>query len=253
MNSSAEEPFLAQETEPRRRHSRWPRISTIILSTTTLVFGILSIFLLNQLQACSVQTFKDGYSTDWVPAKASIELQKVTYTSAFRYNATSQGYYREFDPAAPKYIGEPSEEIDAAWMELLGGQYLELSEEEAMQLDDPVSIKGTYYGEVEVMHSLHCLNAIRKAMSPEYYSKHGMYHLPKDLEKIHVEHCFEQLRQNLQCAGDLTPLLLRPYGVEPNVNLIGTPQTHTCRNWEVFRAWWTERGLKHGSFNKRGI
>jgi hypothetical protein len=65
INSSAEEPFLAQETEPRRRNSGWPRISTIILSTTTLVFGLLSIFLLIQLQACSVQTFKDGYSTDW--------------------------------------------------------------------------------------------------------------------------------------------------------------------------------------------
>jgi hypothetical protein len=45
-----------------------------------------------------------------------------------------------------------------------------------------------------------------------------------------AEHCIEQLRQTIQCAGDLTPVLLRPYGEKPNVNYIGPPQTHTCRN-----------------------
>ena len=91
-------------------------------------------------------------------------MQKVTYTSAFRYNATSKTYYREFDSSQPQYVGTPTPEIDKAWEELLAGtssrlftveteltgdagQYLVLSEEEALQLDNPVPIKGSYLAE----------------------------------------------------------------------------------------------------------
>jgi hypothetical protein len=60
------------------------------------------------------------------PAKASIEIQKVTYTSAFRYNATSKTYYREFDPGDQQYVGTPAPQIDKAWEELLAGTPLRL-------------------------------------------------------------------------------------------------------------------------------
>jgi len=48
-------------------------------------------------------------------------MTKVTYTSAFRYNATSKDYYREFDAAIPQYVGAPTPEIDKAWGDLLAG------------------------------------------------------------------------------------------------------------------------------------
>jgi hypothetical protein len=48
-------------------------------------------------------------------------MQKVTYTSAFRYNATLKTYYREFDASEPQYVGAPPPEIDKAWEELLAG------------------------------------------------------------------------------------------------------------------------------------
>jgi hypothetical protein len=80
------------------------------------------------------------------PPKAAINIQKVTYTSAFRYNATDDTNYREFDSNTPQYVGTSSSDIDRAWMDLLAGQYLVLSEE-AMLLDDPVAIKGIYLGE----------------------------------------------------------------------------------------------------------
>lgn len=51
----------------------------------------------------------------------SIESELVMYTNAFRYNETNKRYYREFDPAAPQYVGEPSPEIDKAWDDLLYG------------------------------------------------------------------------------------------------------------------------------------
>jgi len=61
-----------------------------------------------------------------------------------------------------------------------------------------------------------------------------------------IEHCVDQIRQSIQCHGDLTPLLLRGYGEGDNSLLIGSPQTHTCRNWDSLRSWYTERGKKHG-------
>ncbi|XMA20041.1 hypothetical protein WAI453_012832 [Rhynchosporium graminicola] len=242
-----------EESDRKAPRSTWPRASTLVLSMTTLTFGLWALYLtIRPVGLCPGQTFQEGYSTEWEPAKAAIQLQKLTYNSAFRYNETSKGYYREFDPALPQYIGSPNREIDKAWGELLSGQYLVISEEEAQKLDDPVAIQGYYLAEVEVMHSLHCLNAIRKAMDKDYYSEHDEHRLPADLQRIHVEHCFEQLRQNIQCATDLTPVLLRPFGEEPHVNLIGTPQAHTCRNWDVFRKWYTDRGLKLGKVNGGG-
>lgn len=62
-----------------------------------------------------------------------------------------------------------------------------------------------------------------------------------------LDHCIEQLRQSIQCAGDLTPVPLLPYGEEPNITLIGNPQLHTCRSWDSFRTWWTDRGRTNGS------
>ncbi|KUJ19169.1 uncharacterized protein LY89DRAFT_564048, partial [Mollisia scopiformis] len=91
------------------------------------------------------------------------------------------------------------------------------------------------------MHSLHCLNSIRKAMNHEYYIEHDKHKLAPGLQQIHVDHCLEQLRQSIQCAGDLSPVPLRPYGEAPHVNLVGTTQVYTCRNWNAFRQFYTER------------
>ena len=90
-------------------------------------------------------------------------------------------------------------------------------------------------------------NAIRKDIHRDYYKEHDTHLLPDAIRTVHVEHCMEQLRQNIQCAGDLTPVLLRPFGVAPHINLIGTPQVHTCRSWDTIRQWWTERGNATGS------
>ena len=97
------------------------------------------------------------------------------------------------------------------------------------------------------MHSLHCLNAIRKALDPEYYKVHDMHQLPEELQNMHVVHCIEQLRQTLQCAGDLTPVPLRPYGHGAHIDLIGTPMAHTCRDWNAFRQWYTDKGTELGT------
>ena len=53
-----------QEKGPRK--SRWPRTSTLILSITTLVFGLHSLYLtLQGGKICSNHSFQEGYETDW--------------------------------------------------------------------------------------------------------------------------------------------------------------------------------------------
>ncbi|KAH6662863.1 hypothetical protein B0J14DRAFT_662461 [Halenospora varia] len=81
------------------------------------------------------------------PAKAAIRMKQVVYTSAFRYNESSDGYYRDTDPTEPQYVGKPSKEIDDNWHKLLHDQYLFLSKEEAMKLDNPIAIGGNYLAE----------------------------------------------------------------------------------------------------------
>jgi hypothetical protein len=68
-----EETNLLSNTSPgfeddkvRQPVSKTPNISTIILSITTLVFGLQALYLsLQPAPACLAQIFKDGYSTEW--------------------------------------------------------------------------------------------------------------------------------------------------------------------------------------------
>jgi len=118
----------------RPRKTRWPNPSTIVLSITTAIFGFYSIYLSLQANCACLDKgaveFSAGYSTEWGtksplvhcpeanfnvdPARSSIELSRVKFKGAFRYNETSKTYYREHDLATPQYIGPPSPEIDHA-------------------------------------------------------------------------------------------------------------------------------------------
>jgi hypothetical protein len=49
--------------------SRWPSISTLVLSITTIIFGLHSIYLSLQAKCTCLEkehlAFDDGYSTEW--------------------------------------------------------------------------------------------------------------------------------------------------------------------------------------------
>ncbi|KAL4995600.1 hypothetical protein BDV10DRAFT_187925 [Aspergillus recurvatus] len=177
----------------RRPYSWRPSIATCLLAFTTVLLGAQCLYLqmrshpapnasisrcgLIQRPHAHTHLMPDTLQNGVKPAVESIKLEKTTFTSPLRYNTTSNELYRDFDPSLPQYIGVPSPELDAAWESLLRGQFLLLSDEEAAGLNDPVSIEGRWVGEVEVMHSLHCLNALRKALSPEYYGPAQSAHL----------------------------------------------------------------------------
>jgi hypothetical protein len=65
-NDSAEFDDLEDRNSQK---SRWPNISTIVLSITTVIFGLHSIYLSLQANCTCLEkehlAFDDGYSTEW--------------------------------------------------------------------------------------------------------------------------------------------------------------------------------------------
>ena len=131
-----------------------------------------------------------------------------------------------------------------------------------------------FYGGPDVLHSLHCLNAIRKhlfssliglfqqdikkviaystmsQLGLDYYA--GSMTLPPEYRRIHIDHCVDHLRQALLCHGDLTPVTMKPVVANsslpyPDTFYLGqTEREHTCRSAEALRNWVTARGKRTG-------
>ena len=88
---------------------------------------------------------------------------------------------------------------------------------------------------LDMFHTLHCLNRLRKAFHPDYY--------PEDdhpNHRMHRDHCFEQIRQYIQCSGDMTPVPT-VYNEIRGSNYVDSDVKHTCRNFESMREWVGER------------
>lgn len=103
-----------------------------------------------------------------------------------------------------------------------------------------------------MFHSLHCLNSLRMYIDKSYYETHhnGHYHNlsalvnQDDFERIHIDHCMDQIRQTIQCHGDLSPVLVYAWkGFELG---IGRGTKHTCRKWEPIRKWMDDRNEEYG-------
>ncbi|CAG8975630.1 hypothetical protein HYALB_00008389 [Hymenoscyphus albidus] len=236
-----------EEKPVTTRYKNWlPIWVTVVLLILVASFASYSLHLSIKLNHALEE--QRGYSTDWELVRGTAKLVQKKYTATFRTNDTADTVYIEYGPNDPKYVGEPSPEIDEAWHNLLKGQYLIISEEEAMKLNRHDLVEGLYLAEPEVMHSLHCLNAIRKSLyyGPNY-THHNPDELPKNYHKTHIDHCIEQIRQNIQCALDLTPIPIFVAGREGHRIYVGEPQVHTCRDWDSFREWYTVRGEKFGN------
>lgn len=96
-----------------------------------------------------------------------------------------------------------------------------------------------YFGFVEVLHQLHCLNLVRKALyyNFEHYSAEGKHPFgaPPDILKLHVAHCLETVRQQLVCAADFN--LLGYVHVQDAHPMPDFATQHVCRNFEDIRQW----------------
>jgi len=98
--------------------------------------------------------------------------------------------------------------------------------------------QGGYLATLDVFHTLHCVNKIRKA----YYSDY--YHDPNPLadQQEHFDHCIDLLRQVIMCHGDIS---LHTYEWIDDYRWPWPSMRteHQCRNWDKLMAWSEEHYL----------
>lgn len=94
-----------------------------------------------------------------------------------------------------------------------------------------------YMVQLDVFHQLHCLNLMRKLVYPSVFNldlTSGSEEAEENLD--HLEHCYDSLRQALQCNADLSTIY---YEWVPERNrLVGNlATTHTCKNYDSILQW----------------
>ncbi|KAH9222238.1 hypothetical protein DL95DRAFT_402213 [Leptodontidium sp. 2 PMI_412] len=188
----------------------------------------------------------------------------LIYTTAFIYQPAKIVIREGFDAPtdAPieyetvKYFGEPdgsiyfgpsNNETDAAWESLLtnGPGLVWISEDAASKLSEPTErvrdynreinpdVPG-YMGNIEVFHQLHCLNRIRKLFYNR--TREDVHDEIPEMREPHTTHCFEYLRQVIQCHGDVGIMSLGWDATGEAYTAIFETERQ-CRNFELIREW----------------
>ncbi|KAF7621441.1 hypothetical protein AFLA_011742 [Aspergillus flavus NRRL3357] len=193
------------------------------------------------------QTGIPQHAVDAVRILALYQLSTIdTVTHGIQLTSDVHHDRREVD-STTSICGSASPEIDAAWAELLRGEFPAITDQEATPYKPYIQKfpdTGNYHFELDVFHSLHCLNYIRMYLDKDYYSAHlehhdsflrNSSHMPDNWGQVHLHHCLEQVVQSVICHADLSPVPM--YGWKGVPVFLGVGQTHTCRRWESIREW----------------
>ncbi|EGX90436.1 hypothetical protein CCM_06856 [Cordyceps militaris CM01] len=167
----------------------------------------------------------------YTPAQSVVEYHNILFTGGLKGDTS-------------KYLGStPS--VDEAWDNLYNKTLIsQILPEAAAHLVNATTrfSNDTDYHivELDVFHQLHCLNMMRKLVYPNAY--------PMDLTSgsdeaqdniFHMEHCYEQLRQSLQCTSDLSTITWQ--WSRKQQRFIGNVHTmHTCKNFDKIHEWAVE-------------
>ncbi|KAG9195013.1 hypothetical protein G6011_00133 [Alternaria panax] len=167
----------------------------------------------------------------WSPANDAVEYHQLHFQAALA-NKT-------------EYMGFPDDEIDQRWSALYDFGISVISKDEADILPHPtIPIPGTthYLVELDVWHSLHCLNDLRKLLYPERFQMLERLNKTGTIDRNsfafrHWDHCVDALRQSLMCQADIAPVSFHvniPFnrGIFPRL-----ATTHTCRNFTKVQQW----------------
>ncbi|KAI0098118.1 hypothetical protein F4776DRAFT_532110 [Hypoxylon sp. NC0597] len=222
---------------PRRRFGA----IAIISSTCALLLTAVGAFLFGRAWQPRIDEkcmrHSSTYST--VMEEVSNELHDVKFNGTLGKNSDFSGHW-----------GDPDEAMDRNWNKWGFVKYAGFSRDEfaAMGMDLEGSAKfteeygGGYIGFLEISHQMHCLNVIRQAYHWEYYEKPENRKWAAWLEdrpitiKVHINHCFEMLRQLIMCNADLGVIphhwvkdIQDPYA---NFNTV-----HKCRDLDSVAEW----------------
>ncbi|KAH0541676.1 hypothetical protein FGG08_003839 [Glutinoglossum americanum] len=236
INDVDKDPESHHHYQPTQKHP-WPWVFA------TLILSFLSLSLILKLlggKTCPARSYETGFSSDLEAIYPAVGLQKVHFTGGLSLTE-NKTLFRETVPGRVQYAGAPNAEIDEAWTDLLRGLEVVLEGDEAKTvagktMEEPEG--GKWRLSLDMYHSLHCVNEVRKALDISYY--HPPSHPPPYFYRTHVDHCIDYLRQVVQCNADLTPLTYyRDEDTGATVPIFGAE--HTCRDFGRLDEWALKR------------
>ncbi|KXJ93583.1 hypothetical protein Micbo1qcDRAFT_203648 [Microdochium bolleyi] len=229
-----------QAEEDRRISVRRPSL----VSRTAVIFNILFL-------ALNVFTFLKLHSI--IPQARNQKLREQSFyspifdrldipTTARTINASLA------DEDDSIWRKEPSPEVDAAWdrVSQLGYHTISTADVVALGKDPALTVRAppswdrgpdAHIVQIDMTHQIHCLNAVRKAMYPEYYPPTRK--LMRDAG--HPQHCVHVLLQNLLCDASVNVMTYNWMETQRNPFPDMSIQRQ-CRDYEAVLDW-HERNL----------
>ncbi|KAH8104501.1 hypothetical protein BXZ70DRAFT_590700 [Cristinia sonorae] len=200
----------------------------------SLLIGMLLMKPMHQLEAaassseCPINHYPQ---TLYSPAQDAIENVHKVFSMGFGKTKTI-------------YQGDPSPEVDQAWLDLYNSFGLsKIPKSQARLLPNKtLAIPGdedNYAVGLSVFHQLHCLNLLRQGLRADHYADpvtgaiSGI--LPEDWDD-HASHCLDNLRQSVMCASDIS-LVVWQWVEEANRASISMNTIHSCRNFDKIVDW----------------
>ncbi|KAH6954738.1 hypothetical protein DER45DRAFT_315089 [Fusarium avenaceum] len=239
QRSSEEAPFLVDEEKdvfpsPSRpsRCDRWAH-----LLPYSGAINIALILVLIVAWGFQGHNSRKAYIPDEIysPAQSAVEYETVVFSGGLREEVS-------------KFRGSTSD-VDDEWDTLYNKVLIsQISPESAAKLPNATTPftndTGHYIVELDVFHQLHCLNMLRKLVYPDVYTMDLTSGSEKAIDNIfHMEHCYEQLRQSLQCSSDISTIYWE--WSEKKQRMFGNVRTtHTCKNFGKIRDWAVEHKAK---------
>ncbi|OTA99026.1 hypothetical protein M426DRAFT_325487 [Hypoxylon sp. CI-4A] len=165
----------------------------------------------------------------------------------------------EWYPPESPFNGEPSDELDAAWDDLLFAINMRVTDDELdiLGIDKTNRVKvngGDNIASMGVYHHLHCLNNLRMVVHWDYY-KDKYVNTPyfSHFGTGHSDHCINALRQAVMCHAN-TAITTFEWVDEDN-DLDGKVQRletqTTCAKWDSVDNWARQRSLQAGNYTYR--
>ncbi|KAJ7233621.1 hypothetical protein C8J57DRAFT_1090377 [Mycena rebaudengoi] len=153
-------------------------------------------------------------------------------------------YVKKFDKneegAITEYMGSGSA-VDRAWHELYEDGQSIISPDEASRFSNwTQAALGFWTRSLTVFHNLHCLNMLRMTLYPSIYNFDALLDTTDTIS--HLSHCIDSVRQAVQCAADISPMIGRYNTKNTDARLVyHGASDHWCSDFEKVKEWANER------------
>lgn len=171
---------LFDESSPKLSpwHHGW-KLSTLFLGIIAVVQFILLALHALAPHPSTIGSYATGFTTEFDSAKPHISLEQHRFGSALHRNPNGTLSRLEGKPGEMAYVGRDTEATNRAWDNLIARRYFILDDKEINQFNsDELS-----YPDLEPLHNI-----------KSHTGKHGVF---AGVEMLHSLHCLDSLRRQL--------------------------------------------------------